>query len=126
MPLVRIDLKEGKSAEFRSKLGALVHESIVAALNVPAADRFQVITEYKAENQIADPTYLDIQRTADCVFIQVTLNAGRTVDVKKAFYADLAQRLHDGLAIRKEDVLINLVEAQKVDWSFGNGVAQYA
>jgi hypothetical protein len=37
----------------------------------------------------------------------------------------LADHLHEGVKIRKEDVLINFVEVPKENWSFGNGEAQY-
>ena len=38
----------------------------------------------------------------------------------------MADGLHRELQLRREDVLINLVEVQKENWSFGNGEAQYA
>jgi 4-oxalocrotonate tautomerase len=126
MPLARIDLVRGKSAEFRRTIGDVVYQAIVDILKAPANDRFQVITEHAAENHIADETYLGIKRTGDCVFIQLTLNAGRALEQKKAFYQAVADGLHEKLGIRREDVLINLVEVAKENWSFGNGVAQYA
>ena len=60
-----------------------------------------------------------------CVFIQLTLNAGRTIEQKKGFYKAVADRLHQRLGLRREDVFINLVEVAKENWSFGNGEAQY-
>ncbi len=44
----------------------------------------------------------------------------------KAFYALLARRLHEQLGVRTQDVLVSLVEVAKENWSFGDGVAQYA
>ena len=73
-----------------------------------------------------DPDYLGIHRTNDCVFIQVTLNGGRTLEMKQAFYKTIADGLHEKLKLRREDVLISLVEVVKENWSFGNGEAQYA
>ncbi len=73
-----------------------------------------------------DPTYLGVSRTADCVYIQITLNAGRTVEKKRAFYKAIADGLHDRLKLRREDVFISLVEVGKENWSFGNGLAQYS
>ncbi len=126
MPLVRIDLIAGKPAGYPSEIGAVIYEAMTETLGVPADDRFEVITEHARENFIFDPGYLGITRTEDCVFIQVTLNAGRTVDTKRAFYRAIADGLHRRLQIRREDVLINLVEVPKENWSFGNGEAQYA
>jgi phenylpyruvate tautomerase PptA (4-oxalocrotonate tautomerase family) len=60
------------------------------------------------------------------VFIQVTLNVGRTVDMKRAFYKAIADGLHERLSLRREDVMICLIEVGKENWSYGNGEAQYA
>jgi phenylpyruvate tautomerase PptA (4-oxalocrotonate tautomerase family) len=126
MPLVQISLREGKSAEYRRAVGDAVHRAMVEAVGVPPLDRFQVITEHSPENLIYDPTYLDIARTDDIVFVQITFNAGRTLEQKKALYARIAELLAQAPGIRPQDVLVNLVEVAKENWSFGNGVAQYA
>jgi phenylpyruvate tautomerase PptA (4-oxalocrotonate tautomerase family) len=126
MPLVRIDLLKGKTPEYREQVGQIVYRAMVDALAVPKNDRFQVITEHDATGLQFDRSYLGIQRSDDCIFLQVTLNAGRTVEAKKRFYKAVADGLQDALKVRREDVLINLVEVQKENWSFGNGEAQYA
>lgn len=126
MPLVQIHLMQGKPIEFRSKVGEIIYETMVDTINVPSKDNFQIITEHDENSLIYDPEYLNIQRTDGIVIIQITLNEGRTVELKKTFYKRLAERLHSELGIRIEDVFISLVEVKKENWSFGNGVAQYA
>ncbi|BBX40959.1 tautomerase family protein [Mycobacterium simiae] len=126
MPFARIDLVEGQSDEYRQTIGDVVYNAMVDTLGVPEGDRFQVISEHRAQNFIFDPHYLGISRSNDCVFIQVTLLAGRTVDKKSAFYKAIADGLHERLGMRREDIVINLVENTKDNWSFGNGEAQYA
>jgi 4-oxalocrotonate tautomerase len=126
MPLARIDLVMGKSADYRRTVGDVVYEAMVDKLQAPLNDRFQVIREHAPDSLIADESYLGIRRTGDCVFIQLTLSAGRTVEQKKAFYAAVADGLNRRLGLRREDVLINLVEVAKENWSFGNGEAPYA
>src|SRR4026209_1919366 len=126
MPLARIDLVAGKPAAYRRTIGEVVYDAMLVALNVPKDDRFQVVSEHPAENLIVDENYLGIRRTPDCVFIQVTLRGGRTLDQKKAFYKAVADGLHAKLCRRREDVFISLVENPKDDWSFGNGLATYA
>jgi 4-oxalocrotonate tautomerase len=121
MPLVRIDLMEGKPAEYRAQIGEIVYRAMLETLNVPKDDRFQAITEHARSGLSFDREYLGIHRTDDCIFIQITLNAGRSVELKQSFYKAVA----DGLQVRREDVFINLVEVGKEDWSFGNGEAQY-
>jgi phenylpyruvate tautomerase PptA (4-oxalocrotonate tautomerase family) len=126
MPLVRIDLPRGKSPEYRRTLGDVVYDAMIQTINVPANDRFQVITEHPPDELVIDRTYLGIERSADCVLIQVFLNEGRTTELKKAFYRAVADGLHQRLGLRKQDVFIALVEVKKENWSFGNGEAQYA
>jgi hypothetical protein len=92
---------------------------------VPANDRFMVVSEHKPGDFVADPTYLGIERSPQCVFVQITLNAGRDVDMKRTFYKALADGLHTRIGLRREDLFINLVEVAKENWSFGNGIAQY-
>jgi 4-oxalocrotonate tautomerase len=125
MPLVRIDLREGKSAEYRAAVGEAVHRAMVETLAVPARDHFQVMTEHSSKNLVYDPRYLDIERTDDLVFIQVFLSAGRSREAKQSFYRRAADLLHRKPGLRLEDVAINLVENSREDWSFGNGDAQY-
>ncbi len=126
MPLVRISLRKDKAPGFGKRIGEVVYRTMVDTINVPLHDNFQVITEHDSEGLIYDPEYLNIPRTDDVVFIQITLNEGRTVEMKKLFYQTLAERLHRELGLRMEDILINLVEVKKENWSFGNGVSQYA
>jgi 4-oxalocrotonate tautomerase len=73
-----------------------------------------------------DRDYLGIHRTDDCIFLQITLNEGRTVELKRQFYKAVADGLHQELGVRREDVFVNLVEVKKENWSYGNGEAQYA
>jgi phenylpyruvate tautomerase PptA (4-oxalocrotonate tautomerase family) len=126
MPLVRISLMKGRAEGFGKKVGEVVYRSMVDTINVPAKDNFQVITEHDKNSLIYDPGYLGVPRTDGVIFIQITLNEGRTVELKKVFYRTVAERLHKDLGVRLEDVFINLVEVKKENWSFGNGVAQYA
>ena len=126
MPLVRIDLAAGKPAGHRRAIGDVLHDAMRATFNLPENDRFQVIAEHPAENFVVDPQYLGIARSADCVVIQVTLNEGRSIAMKKAFYHAVADGLHERLGMRREDVFISLVEVHKENWSFGNGEGQYA
>lgn len=126
MPLVRIDLNADKPDAYRRELGEIVHTTLVETLNVPADDKFQVITAHNRGGMNLTSGYLGISYSADAVLIQITLNAGRSTELKQAFYRRLADNLHERLGLRREDVIINLVETAPENWSFGGGVAQYA
>ena len=126
MPLARIDLPAGKPAPYGRAVADVVYEAMVATLNAPKDDRFQVISAHTPESLLIGPSYLGIERSADALIIQLTLNEGRTIEAKKAFYKAVADGLHARVGLRREDVFINLVEVKKENWSFGNGIAQYA
>jgi phenylpyruvate tautomerase PptA (4-oxalocrotonate tautomerase family) len=125
MPLVRIDLLKGKDAAYRQTISRVIYDSL-RSVGVPENDRFQVVHEHDAANFVFDRSYLGIERTDDLVIIQITWNEGRTLDQKKVLYATIARGLAQSLTLRPEDVFINLVEVKKENWSFGNGIAQYA
>ncbi len=126
MPLVRVSLREGKSASYLAAIGESVHRAMVETINVPPDDRFQIFTEHSPEALVYDPGYLGIKRSDDLVVIQITLNAGRTLEAKRTLYRALAERLAKDPGLRKEDVLVNLVEVPKENWSFGNGEMSYS
>ena len=126
MPLVRISLMQGKPAKYRAAIGNAVHRAMVESINVPPLDHFQVITEHARGDIVYNPTYLDIKRTDDVVFIQITMNVGRTVEMKRSFYRRITELLSADPGIRPEDVMVNLIEVPKENWSFGNGIASYA
>ena len=126
MPLVRISLLAGKSESHKRKVSDAVHRALVETISIPAQDRFHIITEHAAADFIYDPQYLNIHRTNDLVILQITLSAGRTLEVRKALYRRVSELLNQEAGLRKEDVFINLVEVAKENWSFGNGEAQYA
>ena len=84
MPLVRIALRKGTSPEFRSAVGSSIHRAMVETIKIPEQDKFQIITEHDESGLIYDPSYLGISRTDGVLLIQITLSAGRTVEVRKA------------------------------------------
>ena len=126
MPLVRIAYLKGRPEGFGKKVGEAVYQTMMETLHVPPKDNFQLISEHDRDVLVYDPEYLDIPRSDGIIFIQITLNEGRSVELKKSFYSALAGRLNQELGVRIQDVFINLVEVKKENWSFGNGVAQYA
>ncbi|MFK0310718.1 tautomerase family protein [Pseudomonas sp. NPDC090233] len=126
MPLVRIDIKRHADPAHLQSIGKVVYAALKHTINVPDHDNFQVLTEHDGDRLVYDPQYLGIQRTDGQVFIQITLSEGRTLEQKKALYLAIAEGLNREVGVRMEDVFINLVEVRKENWSFGNGIAQYA
>jgi phenylpyruvate tautomerase PptA (4-oxalocrotonate tautomerase family) len=125
MPLVRIDLPAGSSSEQREAIVDVVYDALVSEANVPANDRFMILNEHDRGTLVMDPTYV-VDRTPGALILQITLNVGRTTEVKKRLYRAIADGLHERVGIPTEDVFISLVEVPKENWSFGGGEAQYA
>lgn len=126
MPLVEITLRTGKSPEYIRSVADAIHEALVAQANVPPDDRFQIVHQVADTSLIAHPSYGGVSRSSDLIIIKITLNAGRTADIKKNLYADIARRLDSAADVRRDDVMICLIEVVKENWSFGGGRATYA
>lgn len=125
MPLVRIDIAKNHPTGFGRAVGEIVYRAMLSEINVPADDKFQIISTHEADELNIPKSYLGIEYTPGIVFISVTLNAGRTTELKKKFYQRIADDLAAELKVRKQDVFISLVEVSKENWSFGNGEMQY-
>jgi 4-oxalocrotonate tautomerase len=126
MPLVRVSLRSGKSAGYKQAIGDGIYQAMRETFNVPEEDRFVIVSEHSESEFQFSRTYLDIVRSDDLVIIQITANNTRTVDQKKALFARIAELLSQDPGLRKQDIFINLVEVAKENWSFGDGIAQYA
>jgi len=126
MPLVRIDLNKSYNSDDSKKIGELVYRAMEEEISVPKDDKFQIITKHDTSELNIPDSYLGIKYTDKIVIIQITLNGGRSSELKQKLYKRIAKDLNKDLNIRKEDVFISLVEVAKENWSFGNGEAQYA
>ena len=124
MPLVRISLKEGRPESFTKTVGDAVQQALVETIHIPLNDRFQLFTEHKG-GFIYDAEYLNIPRSDHLLNIQITISLGRSLEMKKALFRRVTELLAGSGQIRPEDVMINIEEVQKENWSFGNGIAQY-
>jgi phenylpyruvate tautomerase PptA (4-oxalocrotonate tautomerase family) len=126
MPLVRVSLRRGKSDDYKKAIGDGVYKAMREVFNVPDEDRFVVVSEHSESEFQYSKVYLDIARSDDLVIIQITANNTRTTEQKKALFARIAELLSQDPGLRREDVFISLVDVSKENWSFGNGIAQYA
>jgi 4-oxalocrotonate tautomerase len=127
MPLVRIALPAGKPPAYRKAVSQGVHRALVETFGVPEDDKFQIFTEHTPGTELVRPwSYLGIEYSDDLILIQLTVSDTRTLEQKKRLFAGIASNLAKSPGLRPQDVLINLVEVRKENWSFGNGLAQYA
>lgn len=126
MPLVRIDMPKGKSTSYRQAISAGVHQALIKIFNVPADDLFQIMTEHGPDGLIHTPSYLGNTYSQEFIIVPITVNDTRTLDQKKALYRQIVENLAASPGLRPDDVMINLLEVKKENWSFGRGEAPYA
>ena len=126
MPFVRIDLSKKYPDGVAQQVGDIIFQAMREHINVPEDDKFQVITKHDTNELVIPKSYLGIEYSEGIIFIQVTLNEGRTTEMKQQFYKAINEALVAKLKLRPQDIVINLVEVNKENWSFGNGAMQYA
>lgn len=125
MPLVRIDLRKGRPAGTAKAIVDAVHRAFVEAANAPADAKFAVVTEHEPGEMFQPPSYSGVPKSDGVVFIQATMNLGRPVEVKRALYAKIAELLEKDAGVKRQDVVISLVEVPRENWSWGNGEMTY-
>jgi phenylpyruvate tautomerase PptA (4-oxalocrotonate tautomerase family) len=126
MPLTRISLRSGKSQEYKKHIAENIYEALREIFNIGEDDIFTIFHEHEENNFIYGENYFDIHRTDDLLLIQITVSNTRTIEQKKLLYKKIVELLVKAISIRPEDIFINLLEVAKENWSFGNGIAQYA
>lgn len=115
-------MRRGKSLAYVNASRNSVYTAVLDSFNIPDNDRVILVSQHDAEEFDYDPGFLNIVRSDALVIIQVTCNNTRTLPQKQAFYKAVAEKLGADPG-GPEDVIINLVETTKENWSFGHGMA---
>ncbi|TVZ53184.1 tautomerase family protein [Dokdonia sp. Hel_I_53] len=124
MPLIRIDLQEGRSEEEIKNIMDTVQDCSVEAFNVPVKDRYQIVTEHKPGRMILLDTGLGFERTEEAIVIQVFTSPRATIN-KNKFYSLLSEKLQANCNLAPKNLLVSVMTNTDVDWSFGFGETQY-
>jgi 4-oxalocrotonate tautomerase len=125
MPVIHVSLRAGKPEAYRQAIFDNLYWAMRETLSVPEDDQFMTITEHDAANFRYGNAY-DVARSADVVYIQITVFDTRTIEQKKALFRRIAELLGANSGIRAEDVFVNVLPAAKENWSVGHGLAQFA
>ena len=125
MPILHVSLRAGKPEAYRKAILDNLYRAMRDALNVPEDDQFMTLTEHDAANFRYGDAY-GVRRSADVVYIQITVFSTRTAEQKKALFRRIAELLGENPGIRPEDVFVNVIDAPKENWSVGHGRAQFA
>jgi phenylpyruvate tautomerase PptA (4-oxalocrotonate tautomerase family) len=126
MPTVTITVRKPKSLEFKTKVLAAVHASLVSN-GVSPNDRFHRVLELEAENFQFDLRFPDLQRdrTDDFVLVEVLLGVGRSVRVKKAILSSLMERLASE-GFDPQNFMVIFQEVAWENWSPAGGKVPHA
>lgn len=126
MPLVRIDALKADDQRLDA-LGRAVHDALVETVGFPPDDRFQILNGHNGTGStLRYDDYLGVHRDDGIVYIAITMRSGRTPEQKKSLYRRIAELAHEYAGTEPRNVFITLTENESIDWSFGNGEAQYA
>ena len=124
MPLVRIDVNQGRSAEQRRQISNAIHQAILAEYRIPERDLFHVLTQHGDGEIVAQDAGLGFERTDEVVMIQIFTQRGRSQEAKSALFSRIAASLEE-VGVEGANVFIGYVENGPGDWSFGFGRSQY-
>jgi phenylpyruvate tautomerase PptA (4-oxalocrotonate tautomerase family) len=124
VPLVRIDVNEGRTPDDLQQLSRGIHDAILGEYGIPERDYFHILTEHPQGQIFAQDAGLGFERTGGVVMIQIFTQGGRSQEAKQRLFAAVADKLST-IGVAGEDVFIGYVENTAGDWSFGFGRAQY-
>jgi len=115
MPVVKIDLKEGKSKDFKRIFMDSVHESMIETLMIPSDDKNIRLLDYVSDCFESKPPYE--------YFIEIIMFAGRTKDTKSKLFKSIVDRLNDKLGIIPHSVFIVINEQPTDNWGIRGGIS---
>lgn len=122
MALVRIDYCNSHKHDFGQIAASVVNNAMAQVLSVPMSENYVVTQSHTKQDLLHNPENVSSERLSRIVFIQITLNLGRTPELKVKFFDALTAALGVALSIEPQDIFINLVEVAKENWSFGRSV----
>ncbi|ALM58322.1 tautomerase family protein [Staphylococcus equorum] len=124
MPLIKLDMIKGREKEEIKSILDITYNVMLDAFQAPKGDKYLIVNQHEDyEMEILD-TGLGIERTDDVIVFTI-VSRPRTKEQKTTFYKNLVNTLHEKVGIRKEDIMISLVENTDENWSFFNGEAQF-
>jgi phenylpyruvate tautomerase PptA (4-oxalocrotonate tautomerase family) len=118
MAIVRVDFAQSQPIEFAPLVAQVIDATMQTVLNIPARENFIVCQPFSKGTTLYAPEYCSADRLEQIIFIQITLNQGRTTELKNMFFQQLKLALVDTGLLTTENVFVNLVEVARENWSF--------
>jgi 4-oxalocrotonate tautomerase family enzyme len=123
MPFVKVYINKDIQKKTQKNISDSIHQSLLESFNIPVKDKFQVFVKLDADDLIFPDEYLG-NNYSNIIYINITCKEGRTKDQKKQLYELCANKITETTDINRDDVFITIIENNKDNWSFGNGIAQ--
>ena|SRR5687767_15406764 len=115
MPLVRIEVLEGRSSPESKQLLQAVHEALVEAFGIPDEDRTQRLIEHSRDHFEIPPG-----RSQAYTLVEITAFPGRSPEAKRALYRSIVRKLAvEG--VPADDISIVILEPPLVNWGIRGG-----
>lgn len=116
MPLVKIEIRKGKSSEYKKALLDGVHRALVQTIKILDHDRTQRLYELDADNFEASPN-----KTDNITVIEIVMFKGRSIEAKKQLYKTIVSNLAENPGIKGDDIIIVLHEPSLENWGIRGG-----
>jgi phenylpyruvate tautomerase PptA (4-oxalocrotonate tautomerase family) len=126
MPLVKVNLLSGRSAEEKDAIAASIQAALVSTVDVSDANRYQLFNEYTPANFRHTSGYLGMTYSDRLLMIEITVREGDDDEHKQALLAAINRNLVAAGVVRDDDVFILITEIAGTNVSFGKGLAQRA
>jgi phenylpyruvate tautomerase PptA (4-oxalocrotonate tautomerase family) len=115
MPVVRIEILEGRTPSEKRAILDAVHDALTEALKIPSDDRLQRLTEHEAEDFDIPP-----DKSEKFTLVDITMFPGRSTSAKRSLYEAIVRNL-GRLGIPGNDVFVVLHEPPMEDWGVRGG-----
>jgi phenylpyruvate tautomerase PptA (4-oxalocrotonate tautomerase family) len=115
MPLVRIEILEGRPAPERKRLLQAVHDALIEAFGIPEDDRTQRLIEHDPDNFEIPPGHSE-----NYTLVEITAFRGRSPTAKRALYKAIIRNMGEE-GVPADDVLIVLHEPSMENWGIRGG-----
>ena len=127
MPIAKIHVREGRYDDQRlSSVSKAVQDALIAVLQIPPDDFFQIIHVLPPNRFLHTPSFLGLTYSDDFILLELAFIAGRPKETRLALLAELNARVVAAAGISPDDLMIQLTEAPGENFSFGRGLAQRA
>lgn len=120
MAIVRVDFSNNQPAEFAPVVSSVINSVMQQVLGVPPKENFIVCQSYQEASIFYAPEVCSSERLAKIAFVQITLNQGRSAELKAQFFQELNKKLVGTGYLDAENIFINLVEVVRDNWAFGS------